>query len=60
MNLLIQFSIGMVECWNIGKMGLEVMQYWEMAKAIVTIKLNYMISFENPLFHRSTIPLFHD
>jgi len=20
--------IGMVECWNIGKMGLEIMQYW--------------------------------
>ncbi len=20
--------IGMLECWNIGKMGLEILQYW--------------------------------
>jgi hypothetical protein len=45
----------MVECWNIGKMGLEVMQYWKMAKAVITIKLKWMMSFENPLFHYSMI-----
>jgi hypothetical protein len=30
--------IGMVECWNIGKMGLANLQYWVNGKFVLTIK----------------------
>jgi hypothetical protein len=54
--------IGMVECWNIGKMGLGILQYCvnDPPKAERTKSLKWIISFENPIFHRSNIPLFHD
>jgi hypothetical protein len=51
----------MVECWNIGKMGLGILQYWVNGPPMAErYSLKWIITFENPLFHRSTIPLFHD
>jgi hypothetical protein len=52
--------IGMVECWNIGIMGLGILQYWVNSENRHDLKLKWTISFENPVFHRSPIPLFHD
>jgi len=45
----------MLEYWNIGRMGLG-----EMAKYISKSYVKWIISFGNPLFHLSTIPLSHD
>jgi hypothetical protein len=66
--------IGMLECWNIGIMGSGIMKCWPPARrgsayaserlmvpppAGLMIKLKWLISFRKPIFHRSTIPLFH-
>jgi hypothetical protein len=42
-------------------MGFEIPQYWEKGKSQLGDKvLNGLYHYKNPLFHRSTIPLFHD
>jgi hypothetical protein len=51
----------MLECWNTGIMGIGILQGWVnvLPKAERTKNLKSIISFKKPLFHPSTIPLFH-
>jgi len=51
--------LGMLECWNIGKMGLETQKYWTTGPPKVEdhkVSMDNILS--NPIFHHSTIPLF--
>jgi hypothetical protein len=50
----------MVECWNIGKLGFGILHYWGNGPPKAErYCLKWIISYETPLFHRSTIPFFH-
>jgi hypothetical protein len=49
-----------LEWWNIGKMGLGILQYWVNGEIGLDLKVGIDKFLKNPLFHRSTIPLFQD
>jgi hypothetical protein len=50
---------GMMECWNIGKMGLQIQKYWRLdLKRWKITKFRSQVSLLNPIFHHSAIPLF--
>jgi hypothetical protein len=55
MSKLEWWNTGILEEWVLGKCNVGVM-----AKSTSRQYLKSIISFGNPLFHRSTIPLFHD
>jgi len=46
--------IGMVECWNIGKMGLGILQYWVNCRIWLDDKVK-----NDKILLKPTIPLFH-
>jgi hypothetical protein len=50
------WNVGMLEYWNNG-IGINgVRDLW--SEILVPVKLTSIISFDNPLFHHSIIPLF--
>jgi hypothetical protein len=49
--------IGMLERWNIGKMGFEILECWVTAKVISTKNINGTTSFKE--IHYSITPLLH-
>jgi hypothetical protein len=57
-------ALPQLECWNAGILEEWILGYWSvglMALIVLTIKLKMdNILLKNPLFHHSTIPLFHD
>jgi hypothetical protein len=55
MSKLEWWNTGTLEEWVLVKCNVE-----DMTKSIFRQYLKSIISFGNPLFHRSTIPLFHD
>jgi hypothetical protein len=51
----------MVECWNIGKMGLGILQYWVNGKIRPGDKASdRLYPFENPQFHYSILKWFQN
>jgi len=51
--------IGMLEYWNIGKMGFGILECWANGIIVLTIKQKLIISFKKltiPSFHYSIIP----
>jgi hypothetical protein len=40
--------VGMVEYWNIGKMGFGILKYWVYGIIVFTIKLKWVKSFKIP------------
>lgn len=49
---------GMLEYWMTGSWDDAVLGKWSPAGG--QIKFKWIISFDNPLFHRSTVPLFRN
>lgn len=50
---------GMVEYWNIGEMGLGILQYWIHSKIHIYVKFkidNFLLKPTIPSFHYSIIP----
>jgi hypothetical protein len=46
--------IGMIECWNIGKMGIGVLQYWVIDYFRLDLKVR-----TDKIFQKPTIPSFY-
>jgi len=53
-------QIGMVEYWNIGKMGLGIRQDCLIGNIRLDLKVKTDKILQKPQFHRSTIPLFQN